>query len=301
MPVFISYSHVDKEKVEKIAAHLIKQRASVWIDSWELNVGDSILNNVQEAIEKSGALLIMLSKSSVKSEWCKKELTAGLMRELDENKVVVLPVLIEDCEIPLFLRDKMYADFRSNFDFGLQAVLDGISKVINSDQGRIEEIDGYSDWAVDWETIDNLFQLRFTIVHSSQNIPITVLTEVMVTCNELATKRHIQYENAGLDWVGRNLISEMLFDIGEKKDIRFILDSQIPKKQRVSSLDSKSGWGYEILIKSRKMGQDNGKSQLVDISDYLMKIRDYIRAISRVPTREECAKMLEIMASPFGS
>ena len=142
MPVFISYSHADKEKVDTIAANLVKHRANVWVDTWELNVGDSILNNVQEAIEKSGALLIMLSKSSVQSEWCKKELTAGLMRELAESKVITLPVLLEDCEIPLFLRDKMYADFRKDFNFGLQAVLDGISKVINSDQGRIEEVDG---------------------------------------------------------------------------------------------------------------------------------------------------------------
>lgn len=91
MPVFISYSHSDAEIVNKLAAHLVKNNANVWVDTWELNVGDSILNRVQDAIQESSALLVILSKASVQSEWCKKELSAGLMRELDEKRVVVLP------------------------------------------------------------------------------------------------------------------------------------------------------------------------------------------------------------------
>ena len=82
MPVFISYSHSDAEIVNKLAAHLVKLNANVWIDTWELNIGDSILNKVQEAIQESSALLVILSKESVASEWCKKELSAGLMRIL---------------------------------------------------------------------------------------------------------------------------------------------------------------------------------------------------------------------------
>jgi len=41
------------------------------------------------------------------------------MRELDEKRVVVLPVIVEECDIPLFLREKMYADLRTNFNTGL--------------------------------------------------------------------------------------------------------------------------------------------------------------------------------------
>lgn len=96
MPVFISYSHADKSFVDTLAAHLVKRNAHVWGDSWELNVGDSIVGRVQEAIQESSALLVVLSKTSVQSEWCKKELSAGLMRELDEKPVIVLPVLLED-------------------------------------------------------------------------------------------------------------------------------------------------------------------------------------------------------------
>jgi hypothetical protein len=71
MPVFISYSHQDKEFVDKLAMHLVKNNAHVWVDTWELNVGDSLILKVQEAIQAASALLVVLSNASVQSEWCK--------------------------------------------------------------------------------------------------------------------------------------------------------------------------------------------------------------------------------------
>ena len=114
MPVFISYSHVDKAFVDKLAKQLVANNAHVWLDRWELNVGDSILNRVQEAIQGASALLIVLSKASVASEWCRREMNAGLMRELDEKRVLVLPVLIEDCDMPVFFRENCMPIFATS-------------------------------------------------------------------------------------------------------------------------------------------------------------------------------------------
>jgi hypothetical protein len=104
MPVFISHSHQDKDFVDKLAAQLVLHKTYVWLDRWEIKVGDSLLGKVQEGIKSASALLIVLSKASVASEWCKKELNAGLMRELDEKRVVILPLLLEGCDIPVFQR-----------------------------------------------------------------------------------------------------------------------------------------------------------------------------------------------------
>jgi hypothetical protein len=82
------------------------------MDRWELNIGDSLISRIQGALTEADAILIVLSRKSVSSEWCKKELNAGLIRELEEKRVVVLPCVVEECNIPLFLRDKLYADFR---------------------------------------------------------------------------------------------------------------------------------------------------------------------------------------------
>ncbi len=298
MPVFISYSHSDELIVNKLAAHLVKHNANVWVDTWELNVGDSILNRVQDAIQESSALLVILSKTSVESEWCKKELSAGLMRELDEKRVVVLPVLVEDCEIPLFLKEKMYADLRTDFNVGLHKVLDAIAKVTNADQGRLEQDEGTVDWSEDWGYTEDLFHLRFTIVNSPNVLPMTFLTQIYVFCNEVATKRYQLYESAGLDWIGRAVIAEALFGFGEKDDFRVILDDQFPQEIKATIADPKTDLSYDVVCETRKMGQDNGKDQLVNISDYLKQIREYMRSVSRKPTQEEVVKIHEIIASP---
>jgi hypothetical protein len=300
MPVFISYSHSDKAVVTRLAAHMIKRNAQVWVDTWELSVGDSIIQRVQEAITSSDALLVVLSKTSVQSEWCKKEINSGLMRELEEKRVVVLPVIIEDCEIPLFLKDKLYADLRKDFDSGIDSIMDAIARVTNPNQSRFSNDDGYTDWAIDWGAYDGLFHLRFTIVNSLTKLKMTLLTEVTVICNDVLTARQQQFTDAGLDWIGRMIIAEALFEFGNKDEFRVILDSQFPQRIDATIADPKRGAEYSVIASCRKLGEDNGKDQLVNISGYLKLIREYMREVSRKTTPAEQQRLLEIVNSPFG-
>jgi allophanate hydrolase subunit 1 len=144
MPIFVSYSRTDKVFATRLARQLVKHKANIWIDQWELRVGDSLIDRVQEAIQGASALLVILSKASVESEWCKKELSSGLIRELEEKRVVILPVLMEDCKIPIFLKDKLYADFRKSFDEGLQAILDAVARVTSDSLARVDRRNGMS-------------------------------------------------------------------------------------------------------------------------------------------------------------
>jgi hypothetical protein len=299
MTIFISYSHKDAAKVNLLAANMVKRNAQVWVDTWELSVGDSIIQKIQDAITQSDALLVVLSKASVGSEWCKKELSSGLIRELEEKRVVVLPVLLEDCEIPLFLRDKMYADLRSDFDLGLSAIMNAIGKVSNPNQSRFTDEDGFTDWAVDWGDINGFFTLRFTIVNSVSALRMTILVEVDVICNEVLTSRQKQFTDAGLDWLGRMIISEALFDFGEGKDIKIVLDDSLPKSTGGTIRDESRGAEYHVEIRCRKLGEDNGKDQLVNVSGYLKNIRDYLRATSRKPNADETKKLMKIVATPM--
>ena len=299
MPVFISYSHSDKDFVDSLAGQLVLRSANVWVDRWELNVGDSILNKVQNAIQDASALIIVLSKASVKSEWCKKELSAGLMRELDERRVVVLPAILEECDVPLFLREKMYADFRNDFDVGFRLLVDAIAKVTTADQGRIEEPDGTTDWSVHWGFRDGFVELLFTIIHASKSTPITVLTEVTVSGNEVVTRRYKQFDDAGLGWMGHLLITEALVDIAEADTLGVILDS--PKAQVLNRglRDEKRNAEYRVTIRCRRLGEDNGKDQFINVSNYLIGIRDWMRHVSRKPTTKESAAFKKIIATPW--
>ena len=122
--VFISYSSKDRPFAQQLASDLKAQGLRVWYDQWELKVGDSLIAKISAGIRAQDYLLVVLSRSSVSSEWVHKELSAALMRELREKRVVVLPVLIEDCEIPPLISDKVYADFRGDYRTGLNKLLD---------------------------------------------------------------------------------------------------------------------------------------------------------------------------------
>lgn len=299
MPVFISYSHADSDFVDALAANLVSNKARVWIDKWELNVGDSILDKVQEAIQDSSALLVVLSSASVSSSWCRKEINAGLMRELEEKKVFILPILLEQCEIPLFLKEKMYADFTKNFDNGLASVLEAIAKITNDAQGRIVYPEFHVDWAVDWGYHEDLFRLDFTIVEQVVNYPYTVLTEVSILANDAATRRYKRYEKDGLGWMGRHIITEHLEFVPNKEKYYVLLTDQKPQVQHIVFQDKKTPIMYRIQISCRKLGEDTGKDTFIDIGKYLDDIRTYQKEIMCEPTHEEAIKLQRILKEPI--
>lgn len=111
--IFLCHASADKPVVRGIAKNLIKRGSKVWLDEAEIMIGDSLIEKIQMGIENSDFLGVVLSPRSVESIWVKKEVEAALTQEIDAGKVKVLPILIEDCDIPLFLRPKMYADFRT--------------------------------------------------------------------------------------------------------------------------------------------------------------------------------------------
>ena len=59
-----------KKIVESINSHGIH----VWFDEWEINVGDSITSKIQDGLQESSLLVIILSTNSTCSPWVKKEL-----------------------------------------------------------------------------------------------------------------------------------------------------------------------------------------------------------------------------------
>jgi len=126
--VFVCYSHQDSSFVDRLVQDLSSRGIEPWIDKWGIRVGDSIVERINEGIRKNDYLIIVLSRASVKSEWVKKELNAALMKELNRKSVVVLPILLEECEIPPLIADKKYADFRQSYDAGLAELLDRFKK-----------------------------------------------------------------------------------------------------------------------------------------------------------------------------
>jgi hypothetical protein len=106
--VFVSYAHEDKPIARVLADGLRSAGCSVWIDEGELNVGDSLVWKVSEAIRGAGFVVALVSEHSLVSEWCKKELGMAVHNQLQNGLVRVLPVRVGDVAIPPPLDDIVY-------------------------------------------------------------------------------------------------------------------------------------------------------------------------------------------------
>ncbi len=294
MPVFISYSHTDKEFVTQLGLQLVKHKARVWIDEWELNVGDSLLDRIQAAITDASALLVVLSESSVASDWCKKELNAGLLRELKERRVFVLPVLKEDCEIPIFLQDKLYADFRTDFDTGLKAVLDAVSLITKDTLGRIDFPEWHTDYSIYWGLFDSQLMVEITLVEQARDRPFTALVQMVITGNEKATTRFLRFAELELDWYEITAMVGGFVDAIERMDSQILLEGERPSQFRIDLADAHSDALLSAVITSRRLGQDTGRDLVFDLSGQLKALYEARRASLRELSAEELVKLQEI-------
>ena len=110
--VFISYSHKDKIFARKLASDLCDAGHIVWFDDYEIHVGDSLIDKICDGINRVDFVTVIISSKALNSQFLKKELELALNREINEKRVVVLPILLDDIELPGFLKGKKYADFR---------------------------------------------------------------------------------------------------------------------------------------------------------------------------------------------
>jgi hypothetical protein len=126
--IFISYSHADKPFVQRLVADLKVSGANAWIDEAELRIGDSLLTKIQSAIDRTDYLAAVLSPNSVSSRWVQEELQQALHLQIGGKPLTVLPILLAECDIPGFLRARLYADFRDKeqYEGSLEALLRSI-------------------------------------------------------------------------------------------------------------------------------------------------------------------------------
>jgi tetratricopeptide (TPR) repeat protein len=98
---------------------------------------------------------------------------------------------VNDCEVPLFLRDKKYADFRKDPDDGFNDVNSSLLRITNRQTGRSESPDFHTDFALDWKTgkSSGLWYFDWTFVDHGNKIEYCVLTRCQMACNETATEK----------------------------------------------------------------------------------------------------------------
>ena len=89
----------------------------VWIDCAEIRVGDSIIERIRAGIDRSNFVLALISQHSVNSSWVRRELDVAMTQEISGKQIKVLPVILDNSELPSFLIGKYYADLRKDINY----------------------------------------------------------------------------------------------------------------------------------------------------------------------------------------
>jgi hypothetical protein len=129
--VFISHSSVDKRFVRRLARAIEKKGFGIWLDERELVAGDSLAKKVSEAIDSARVVLVVVSRSSVKSSWLAFELNKATNRMV-KGECRVIPAVIERVELPPEVGGLLYADFTSNFKLGLRALITALESEVST-------------------------------------------------------------------------------------------------------------------------------------------------------------------------
>ena len=123
---FISYSRVKKNFALKLARELKAAGFPIWLDQLDIPAGARWDDEIEKALRECGIFLIILTPASIASENAKDEIGYAI----DHGKRI-LPVLLEECEIPLRLRRFQYVDFTSmNYDQGVNTAKELLSKLV---------------------------------------------------------------------------------------------------------------------------------------------------------------------------
>lgn len=89
---FISHASEDKEKIVKpLADALTKLGFRVWYDEFELTVGESLRQSIDQGLATSRYGIVVLSNAFFEKNWPQYELNGLVAREMDGRKVI-LPI-----------------------------------------------------------------------------------------------------------------------------------------------------------------------------------------------------------------
>ena len=130
--IFISFTHEDREIVDRIVSRLQQSEIPVWTDYKNLKVGTPDWeSSIREALNDSQIILLAASPASRLSPFVKSEL--ALARALDRP---IFPLWIVGDEwiesVPLGFATIQHADCRGeNFDDGLVSVIEMVQSSIN--------------------------------------------------------------------------------------------------------------------------------------------------------------------------
>jgi hypothetical protein len=98
---FISYASKDHAFAERLYADLQNKGVRCWFAPEDMKIGDRIRPRIDETIRLYDKLLLILSKTSVASQWVEQEVATALARERQQGTTILFPIRIDNAVMTL--------------------------------------------------------------------------------------------------------------------------------------------------------------------------------------------------------
>ncbi len=109
--VFLSYRSINRPWVLGLYDVLTELGFKAFLDQYVLKAGDDLITNLEKALEKSRAGVLIYSNDTRDSEWVSKEYHTLERMATENKKFQFVPVKIDKTKLPLFAANRIYVDF----------------------------------------------------------------------------------------------------------------------------------------------------------------------------------------------
>lgn len=164
--VFVSHASEDKQRfVLNFAEKLRSQGIDAWIDRWEMLPGDSLVDKIfEEGIKNAQAVIIVISKNSIKKPWVREELNASMVKKISTGSKLI-PIVLDNCDVPECLKSTVWEPINNinNYDAELRRIIMSIYGMI--DKPPIGEVPRYVNTMINqFPNLTKIDSILFKIV-----------------------------------------------------------------------------------------------------------------------------------------
>lgn len=164
--VFLCHADEDKPKVRKLYKQLVNDGYDAWFDEEKLKPGADWKLKIDIAMRESHAIIICLSTVSVQKEgYVNVEISNALeiAREKPEGTIFVIPVRLDDCEVPYRFRNIQWTNLFTSG--GYERVCDSLNErlrdVKKKESGSSKTQDDIPSF-LQWIVANKKFDPKFT-------------------------------------------------------------------------------------------------------------------------------------------
>ncbi|MDM8524857.1 TIR domain-containing protein [Desulfococcaceae bacterium HSG8] len=168
--IFISYAREDSDAANKLYTALRQQGFDPWLDEEDLLAGLDWRKTIRKAIKNTDYVAILISSVSVSKRGfvqVEQKRALEIAEEFPDFDIFVIPVRLNECEIPFSLENLHWVDLFPDYEKGLDKIIKALQAERKSDEKPpdILPVPPPPNIYVSYSVIDNDQQWVSTFVH----------------------------------------------------------------------------------------------------------------------------------------